>query len=615
MSTGPGFGGITVKLQSVGSGDALTAVSGVGPEQTSSDGAYSFTGLAAGTYQVTISPSSKYDVGTTETQVTLNSGQSSTGNNFTLLGVQPDEISLRMFLSAITSLSDYMTSIHSPPSVTTNSGDTPATYTSGGTALTIASCATITAPDSPTLTSMTVTLESMPDGSSEQLSADVAGTTLTSNYNDGVLTVSNTTSASDGTNGINVADVSVYQSVLDSLTYSDNAASVTAGDRTVAITVNDGTTTSTAATVTFDVVQGTNIAPSVTTDPSSQTVAIGSTATFTAAANGAPTPTVQWEMSSNGGSTFSDISGATSTTYSLTAASGENGDEYEAVFTNTAGTATSTPATLTVSTVPTVTSNPASQSVNTGQTATFTAAASGTPTPTVQWEVSTSGATAFSDISGATSTTYSFTATSAANGSQYEAVFNNTAGNVTSNPATLTVDYVTTQPGSQTVTAGGAASFTADSSSSSDTVQWEVIASGATAFSAISGATSTTYAFAATSGENGSQYEAVFSNGAGSFSSSPATLTVDYAPAVITNPTSQSVNAGKTATLTAAATGSPTPSVQWEVSTSGATAFSDISGATSTTYSFTATMPPTTASTRRSSATASARRRPPRRQR
>ena len=153
----------------------------------------------------------------------------------------------------------------------------------------------------------------------------------------------------------------------------------------------------------------------------------------------------------------------------------------------------------------------------------------------------------------------------------------------------MTVDYVTTQPGSQTVNAGGTASFTADSSSSSDTVQWEVSASGATAFSAISGATSTTYAFAATSGENGSQYEAVFSNGAGSFTSNAATLTVDYAPAVVTNPTGKTVNAGSTATFTASASGSPTPTVQWEVSVSGATAFSAISGATSTTYSFTTT--------------------------
>ena len=91
---------------------------------------------------------------------------------------------------------------------------------------------------------------------------------------------------------------------------------------------------------------------------------------------------------------------------------------------------------------PVVTTNPASQTVNAGGTATFTAAASGNPAPSVQWEVSTNGGTTFSAITGATSTTYSFTATAAENGDEYEAVFTNSVGTATSRPATLTVDYV-----------------------------------------------------------------------------------------------------------------------------------------------------------------------------
>ena len=78
-------------------------------------------------------------------------------------------------------------------------------------------------------------------------------------------------------------------------------------------------------------------APTVTANPTPQTVNAGSTASFTAAANGFPAPAVQWEMSSNGGLSFSPISGATSATYSFTAISGQNGNQYEAVFTNAAG--------------------------------------------------------------------------------------------------------------------------------------------------------------------------------------------------------------------------------------------------------------------------------------
>ena len=91
------------------------------------------------------------------------------------------------------------------------------------------------------------------------------------------------------------------------------------------------------------------------------TVASGHTATFTAAATGSPTPTVQWEVSTNGGTTFTPVSGATATTYSFTATTGQNGDQYEAVFTNSAGTATTAAATLTVTdTPPAVTTNPSS---------------------------------------------------------------------------------------------------------------------------------------------------------------------------------------------------------------------------------------------------------------
>src|SRR6266850_1944689 len=88
--------------------------------------------------------------------------------------------------------------------------------------------------------------------------------------------------------------------------------------------------------------------PTITTQPTNQTVAAGQTATFTAAATGSPTPTAQWQVSTDGGVTFSNVSGATSTTLSFTTTLSQNGNRYRAVFTNAAGTATTTAATLTV---------------------------------------------------------------------------------------------------------------------------------------------------------------------------------------------------------------------------------------------------------------------------
>jgi hypothetical protein len=87
-------------------------------------------------------------------------------------------------------------------------------------------------------------------------------------------------------------------------------------------------------------------APKITTQPTSQTVGLFATATFTAAASGSPTPTVQWQQSTNSGKTWTNISGATSTSYKVTALF-NNGYEFRAVFTNSLGSATTNAAKLT----------------------------------------------------------------------------------------------------------------------------------------------------------------------------------------------------------------------------------------------------------------------------
>jgi Immunoglobulin I-set domain/Bacterial Ig domain len=213
--------------------------------------------------------------------------------------------------------------------------------------------------------------------------------------------------------------------------------------------------------------------PIITTQPANQTVTAGQTATFTAAANGSPTPTVQWQVSTDGGATFGNVSGSTSTTLSFTTASSQNGYRYRAVFTNSAGTATTTAATLTVNspTPPAITTQPTNQTVTAGQTATFTAAATGSPTPTVQWQVSTDNGATFNNVSTATSTTLSFTTALSQNGYQYRAVFTNSVGSATTTAASLIVNAAPPPPPSGTVTlqntnsnlcidTGGSTSFT-----------------------------------------------------------------------------------------------------------------------------------------------------------
>ena len=107
---------------------------------------------------------------------------------------------------------------------------------------------------------------------------------------------------------------------------------------------------------------------------------------------------------------------------------------------------------------------------------------------------------------------------------------------------------------------------------------------GGNTYSNISGATSATLTLTnTTAAQNGNLYRAVFTNSVGAATTTAATLTVRFAPIVITNPNSQTVNAGQSVTFTAAANGNPAVTVQWQVSTDGGKTFTNISGAASTT--------------------------------
>lgn len=87
--------------------------------------------------------------------------------------------------------------------------------------------------------------------------------------------------------------------------------------------------------------------PAITANPVNHSVDVGLKVVFTAGATGSPTPTVQWQVKTNGAATFTNLAGATSPTLSFTVSASQNGNQYRAVFTNSSGKATTTAATLT----------------------------------------------------------------------------------------------------------------------------------------------------------------------------------------------------------------------------------------------------------------------------
>ena len=89
----------------------------------------------------------------------------------------------------------------------------------------------------------------------------------------------------------------------------------------------------------------TAVAPSITTQPANATVTAGQTATFSVTASGTTPLSYQWRR---GGT---NISGATSASYILqNTTSSDNGAQFSVVVTNSAGSVTSSNATLTVTT-------------------------------------------------------------------------------------------------------------------------------------------------------------------------------------------------------------------------------------------------------------------------
>src|SRR5437762_11337347 len=107
---------------------------------------------------------------------------------------------------------------------------------------------------------------------------------------------------------------------------------------------------------------------------------------------------------------------------------------------------------------------------------------------------------------------------------------------------------------------------------------------------AIGGATAASSSTpATTASDNGAQFTVVVSNAVGSVTSNAAALAVNaapLAPTITTQPASQTVTAGQTATFTVTATGTAPLSYQWQKNGTA------IGAATAASYTTPATMTP-----------------------
>lgn len=141
-------------------------------------------------------------------------------------------------------------------------------------------------------------------------------------------------------------------------------------------------------------------APTIVQQPANQTACPGTLVSFMVIASGTVLLTYQWQVSTDGGTTWNNISGATSSTLSVTAETSLAGYQYKVLVTNGGGTTPSYAATLTVNPPPMVSVN--SPIICSGDSATLTATTS-SANPFYSW--SPGGATTASITVSPTSTT------------------------------------------------------------------------------------------------------------------------------------------------------------------------------------------------------------------
>lgn len=209
------------------------------------------------------------------------------------------------------------------------------------------------------------------------------------------------------------------------------------------------------ALIAVSIAPGSGTAPTISTQPTAQTVTAPAAATFTAAVTGTYTG-LRWQRQAAGAGAWADISGATSTTLTTGATTVSGGswnstDRVRLQVDWSGGTVTSTDVALTVNAAgaaPAITVQPTNQSATVGGTATFSVTATGSGTLAYQWERSINGGSSWANVttgSGGTTSTYVTAATSisggnANNGDQYRCVVaGDTAPPATSSAATLTV--------------------------------------------------------------------------------------------------------------------------------------------------------------------------------
>ena len=339
----------------------------------------------------------------------------------------------------------------------------------------------------------------------------------------------------------------------------------------------------------------------ITSQPKDAAADAGSTVSFTVTASGTGL-TYQWQVSTNGGSTWANTRATGNNTSKITATVKEamNGYKYRCIVKNGSGkTVTSSAAALTVNGAVNITSQPKDVEAKIGSTVNFAVTASGTGL-TYQWQVSTNGGSTWANTRAIGNSTSKITATvkEAMNGYKYRCIVKNSSGKtVTSSAATLTVSdatntlNITSQPKDITADIGSAVSFEVKASGTGLTYQWQVSTNGGSTWANTRATGNNTSKITATVKEamNGYKYRCVVKNSSGkTVISSAAALTVNGAVNITSQPKNVTAKVGSKVSFAVTASGTGL-TYQWQVSTNGGSTWANTRATGNNTSKITAT--------------------------
>jgi uncharacterized repeat protein (TIGR02543 family) len=343
--------------------------------------------------------------------------------------------------------------------------------------------------------------------------------------------------------------------------------------------------------------------PTVSTSPTSTTISTGSTATFTAAATKSSHLTTasiayQWQQSTDSGTTWANISGATGASYTTATQSStaNSGYKYRAKVTQTGTTGSILPSGFTYTSAATMT-------VQTAQSITFNsitdktygdAAFTVSPTATSGLTVAlTSATTAVCTVSSFTVTmiaagTCTLNANQAGNATYYAATQVQQSFNVATKALTVTANNDTKTYGTTKTYGSGSSAFTSSGLVGSQTIgSVTITASGGAASSENIGSYTLTPSAATGGTFVASNYAITYSTGSLTVSAATSTFTwasasTAYSTGATYTLTPPTITSGNTGTWSYASSDSTVASVQ-----SGATLSLLKAGTTTITGTFT----------------------------